>query len=208
MSRGWYHYSQAHALATRGIKTKSPFKSVYSNGLIEVEPVWWDDLPDYLYHATPTVNVTNILKNGLMVGEESRRTIEDDIEAEEGLTRDVSDTIFFTEYPEDTGYFGIQALESMMKQQGKKFNWGSDTDYTILKIDTEKFAEYYIVTYLGATIPSGEREYFVQKPIPKDWIIAGQRIYHDKERKETIEDKYTIWWDNGKYEIVGHWGAF
>ena len=49
MNRGWYHHSMAHKLASKGIKSKSPFERVFANGLIEVEPVWWDDLPDTLY---------------------------------------------------------------------------------------------------------------------------------------------------------------
>ena len=208
MSRGWFHYSMAHSLASRGIKTKSPLGDVFANGMIEVEPVWWDDLPDYLYHATPTENVKNILEQGLLVGDESRRSIEDDLEAKEGLTRNVSDTIFFTEYPEDTAYFGIQALESNLRKQGKTYNWGSDTDYTILRIDTDGFKDKNIITYLGAKIPSGEREFFVQKPIPPEYITGGLRIYHDEERGETLEDKYTIWWEDGKYSLHGMWGSF
>lgn len=208
MNRGWYHHSMAHKLASKGIKSKSPFGRVFANGFIEVEPVWWDDLPDTLYHATPTVNVTNILKHGLLVGDESRRNIENDLEAKEGLSRDVSNTIFFTEYPEDSAYFGIQALENDLEKQGKKFNWGSDTDYTILRIDTEKFGKDNIITYLGATIPSGEREYFVQKPIPPEYITGGLRVYYDKDRGETLEDKYTIWWEDGKYSLHGMWGGF
>ena len=208
MNRGWYHHSMAHKLASKGIKTKSPFKGAFARGLIQVEPVWWDDLPDYLYHATPTENVKNILDEGLKLGEEERRSLENDIEAEEGLHRPVDDTIYFTEYPEDSIYFGIQAMQSKALREGKVYNWGTDTDYTILKIDTEEFADKNIVTYLGATIPSEEREYFVQRKIPKEWITAGRRIYHDKKRKDTLEDTYTVYWEDGKYEIVGHWGGF
>lgn len=208
MNRGWYHHSMAHKLASKGIKTKSPFKGAFANGLVQVEAVWWDDLPDYLYHATPTENVEKILKGGIKLGEEEMRTIEEDIEAEEGLIRPVEDTIFFTEYPEQTGYFGVQAVQSLVKRKGEKFK-REDMDYTILKIDTEEFRKSNFYTYLGAELfGTGEREYFVRYKVPRFWITAGQRIYYDKERDEIREDTYTVYWDGVNYEIVGHWGGF
>lgn len=208
MNRGWYHHSQAHALASRGIKTKSPFKCAFANGLIEVESVWWDDLPDYLYHATPTENVDKILKSGIELGSEELRTIEEDIEAEEGLFRPVEDTIFFTEYPESTGYFGLQAVQSMLKQRGEKFS-KEKLDYTILKIDTEDFRKSNFYTYMGAELfGTGEREYFVKYKVPRFWIDSAKRIYYDKERDEIREDLYNIIWDGNKYEIGSSWGGF
>ena len=198
MNRGWYHHSMAHKLASKGIKTKSPFKGAFANGLVKSEFVEFDDLPEYIYHATPTENIEKIFNSGIELGREETRSLE--YEWEE--VRPVDETIFFTENEKSTGYFGLQAVQSISKRKGKKFS-KEDLDYTILRVNTDEFEKSNFFTYLGAELfGTGEREYFVKYKVPRFWIDGMKRVYYDKNKDEIIEESFDITWRGTEYKII------
>lgn len=196
MSKGWYNYSQCHALASKGIKTKIPFEGVMANGLQNVELVDLDDIPMYLYHATATKNVDEILKYGLKTGKEESRSIEDF-----GAFRSVEEQIFFTADPDTSGYFGVQSVQSYYKRLGNKMS-KEDMDYTIFRVDTEEFEKYNFHTYLGAELFNQDREYIVKYDVPKDWIDGGIRVFWDKDKNKLVKEGFRIKWDRHSHEVV------
>jgi len=198
MNRGWYNYSMEHKLASKGIKTKIPFKGVYSKGMNKIEFVEFDKLPKYLYHATPTENVINILEKGLDVGKEETRSLEYEWDS----YRPVDNTIFFVDKPKLAGYFGFQAVQSVAKRKGEEFT-ADKLDYTILRINTKEFEKHNFVTYLGAELfGKGDREYFVKYKVPRFWIDGGTRIYYDIKKADVITETYDIKWDRTKFELI------
>lgn len=178
------------------MKTVDTDKVIYSRGVAEV--VYPKDIPLYLYHATATKNLENILNKGFELGKEETRSLE--MEWEE--VRPVEDKIFFTESPDTAGYFGMQAIESMYKRAKKKLR-REDIDYVILKISTAEFERSNFYAYRGAELfGTGQREYFVKYKVPRFWIEGGIRVYWDEKKNTIVRDGFRVKWHGPNYTII------